>query len=328
MIVGRRFVSSRSSGLRRHLRGGTPGASALLGAQGGLAAKAVLPAENPPPPCAGAVMSADQKALAVISEYAPKIIEAHEAVQSNAKTMMEHAIVAGELLAKAKKKVGHGKWAEWVQENCKFSARTASDYMRMAEHKKQIGRASADSICGALKTLAKPKPEKKEARLVETPPLPGEPAPKPWTEERRWTEEDHAAQIVRDVEASINELRDDVDDIDLLRELVLQKLTFALQPEKPPTEETAKRRGRPPGAKNKPKEPANADPYAAMKAFGGTPMPVEGNGVDPDASAEARKAMFDEAPEPAPPAAASPVVPEDGSIPDWLKRDQQDGRAA
>jgi Protein of unknown function (DUF3102) len=72
------------------------------------------------------MMNAEQKALAVINDFAPKIIAAHEAVQSNAKTMMEYAIVAGELLVRAKKKVGHGNWANWVVENCKFSARTAT----------------------------------------------------------------------------------------------------------------------------------------------------------------------------------------------------------
>ena len=107
-------------------------------------------------------MVSDQKALAVINEYAPKIIEAHKGVQGNATTMMEHAIAAGELLIKAKKKVGHGKWAEWVTENCHFSDRTARDYMRMAEHKKQIGRDLPISICGALAKLAKPKPKAKK----------------------------------------------------------------------------------------------------------------------------------------------------------------------
>jgi hypothetical protein len=37
--------------------------------------------------------------------------------------------------------------------------------------------------------------------------------------------------------------------------------------------------------------------------------------------------MFDEMPAPSA-EPTTPIVPEDGSIPDWLKRDQQDGRAA
>jgi hypothetical protein len=113
-------------------------------------------------------VNAEQKALAVINDFAPKIIEAHAAVQGNAKTMMEFAILAGELLTKAKKKVPHGQWAAWVEKNCKFSARTASDYMRMAEHKKQIGRDLPISICGALAKLAKPKPEKKPEQEQES----------------------------------------------------------------------------------------------------------------------------------------------------------------
>jgi hypothetical protein len=46
----------------------------------------------------------------------------------------------------------------------------------------------------------------------------------------RATEEDYAAAIVRDVEISISNLESEVDDLDLLRELILQKLTFSLGP--------------------------------------------------------------------------------------------------
>jgi hypothetical protein len=63
---------------------------------------------------------------------------------------------------------GRGKWAEWVTENCHFSDRTARDYMRMAEHKKQIGRDLPISICGALAKLAKPKPKAKKTRKRES----------------------------------------------------------------------------------------------------------------------------------------------------------------
>jgi hypothetical protein len=281
-------------------------------------------------------MSADRKALAVINEYAPKIIEAHAAVQSNAKTMMEHAIVAGELLSKAKKKVGHGEWAEWVQENCKFSARTASDYMRMAEHKKEIGRASADSICGALKTLAKPKQttEKESAPKTAGPPE----SDSGVDEQKELTLEERADAIVLEIMAELDEVDDD-DNADLLGDLILQKLAFALKKVTPSAE---KKRGRPAGSKNKPKDPptpgekhATAVQEQADEVAAKLPKSwdLPGNDVDNDRSAEARKAMFDDSPEPAPPPASSaeptsPVVPDDGSIPDWLKRDQQDGRAA
>jgi hypothetical protein len=53
---------------------------------------------------------------------------------------------------------------------------------------------------------------------------PGEP---PW---HRSTEEDYAAAILRDVEISISNLEGEVDDLDLLRELILQNLTFSHRP--------------------------------------------------------------------------------------------------
>jgi hypothetical protein len=97
-----------------------------------------------------------------------------------------------------------------------------------------------------------------------------------------------------------------------LRRRVLQKLAFALNRGIAlKKKETPSKRGRPPGAKNKPKEPASADPFAAKKAFGGTPMPVEGNDVDNDASAEERKAIFEEAPGPEASPEPTPPIPGD-----------------
>ena len=137
----------------------------------------------------------------------------------------------------------------------------------------------------------------------------------------QWTEEDYAAQIVRDVEGEVANLEGQVADLDLLRELILQKLTFAFKGDSAadarealysaePAEEVAKRRGRPPGSKNKPK--VEAEP---------------GNGVDTEASAEAMKAKFDEAPADQ---AASPAagLPPDLSIPESLRRYPEEGAAA
>ena len=226
-------------------------------------------------------MVSDQKALAVINEYAPKIIEAHKGVQGNATTMMEHAIAAGELLIKAKKKVGHGKWAEWVTENCHFSDRTARDYMRMAEHKKQIGRDLPISICGALAKLAKPKSKaKKDSKEGKPHSEPeNEPQPALSPDDYRHTEEDVAASIVRNVETEVAAWESDGLDLDLVRELIMQKLKFAFagKEETPAVAAPKKKPGRPKGSRNK------------SKASNGT-EPATGNGVDADTSADARKA--------------------------------------
>ena len=97
-----------------------------------------------------------------------------------------------------------------------------------------------------------------------------------------WTEEDHAAQIVREVEEEVANLEGEVADIDLLRELILQKLTFAFRKvesaERVPNAAGNRRRrekkprGRPPGSKNKPKDrDAARDASAGTRRWHGPP---------------------------------------------------------
>jgi hypothetical protein len=144
----------------------------------------------------------------------------------------------------------------------------------------------------------------------------------------RLTEEDYAAQIVRDVEREIANLDGEVADLDLLRELILQKLTFAFKGgesteqsapaiESSPEPAPARRPGRPWGSKNKPKEAAAPTPEPART----------GNDVDTDATAEARKAAAAAA-EAAGPEPPSESTPDDGSIPGFLRRAPEAGAAA
>jgi hypothetical protein len=129
------------------------------------------------------------------------------------------------------------------------------------------------------------------------------------SQEYRLTEDDYAAQIVRDVEAEIANLENVVDDPNLLRELILQKLALAFKDgegversaaaiESSPEPAPAKKRGRPPGSKNKPKEAAPAEePPEPAPATGAPAAPTTtaaGNGVDPEGSAKERGAYYDD----------------------------------
>jgi hypothetical protein len=82
----------------------------------------------------------------------------------------------------------------------------------------------------------------------------------------RLTEEEHAAQIVRDVEGEIANLDGEDLDLELVRELVLQKLTFSFKGEAAEkvkdAEPPAKRLGRPPGSKNKARDARSQQAYA------------------------------------------------------------------
>jgi hypothetical protein len=124
-----------------------------------------------------------------------------------------------------------------------------------------------------------------------------------------WTEEDYAAQIARDVEAEIANLEGEVADLDLVRELVLQKLTFAFKGDATPEPAPAKKRGRPRGSPNKLKEAAPLEP-----------APATGNEGNPEAEAETmqeKMAALSEAEE-SPPIAPQP---DDGlGIPGSLRR--------
>ena len=86
----------------------------------------------------------------------------HEVVKAE-KPALPHAIKCGELLNLAKEnvKAEKMKWGEWLKVNCPDIAQeTASLYMRLAEHKKLIGKAK--SIREARELLPKAKPRGRE----------------------------------------------------------------------------------------------------------------------------------------------------------------------
>ena len=99
-----------------------------------------------------------------LTELAARINEAYEAVASAQKGTLEYAIKTGELLQEAKNKIKHGEWSKWLKLNCpNISARTARDYMKLAEQQARIPnrqRAADLSIRGALRAI-KPQPEPK-----------------------------------------------------------------------------------------------------------------------------------------------------------------------
>jgi hypothetical protein len=63
---------------------------------------------------------------------AEEINAEHERAYGKATEALEHARRAEELLLQAKKVLGHGQWLPWLKEHCRFSARTAQGYMRLA----------------------------------------------------------------------------------------------------------------------------------------------------------------------------------------------------
>ena len=92
-----------------------------------------------------------------LSHLAKSIDREHAAAESTARTALEHAVNAGKMLAEAKAAVGHGGWAGWVADNCRFSLRTAQVYMRLAANAGELANAQTTAlltIANAVKSLA------------------------------------------------------------------------------------------------------------------------------------------------------------------------------
>lgn len=75
---------------------------------------------------------------------AAKIRRAHRALLASDRESLRHAIRAGTYLREAKAKVGHGRWLLWLAQHCRFSERTAQDYVRAADYATSNPHAVAD----------------------------------------------------------------------------------------------------------------------------------------------------------------------------------------
>lgn len=80
-----------------------------------------------------------------LSFIAQRINDHHGQATRHAKTAIEHARQAGELLLEAKALVNHGEWIGWLADNCAVSPRQAQRYMRVATHWELIAKNDAAS---------------------------------------------------------------------------------------------------------------------------------------------------------------------------------------
>ena len=96
-----------------------------------------------------------------LDDLAEKIKLCAKDVIESSQDAIKSAIAAGGHLIKAKKRVVHGKWGPWLKENFEFSQGTASNWMRMWEHKEDIMDLTRDDKNGmtvnkALQLIAEP----------------------------------------------------------------------------------------------------------------------------------------------------------------------------
>jgi hypothetical protein len=103
-----------------------------------------------------------------LAHLAAQINAEHAAVVTAARTCLEHAKRAGELLAQAKEHCDHGNWLPWLRANVEFSERTAQGYLQVAQHWDELQanpQPVADlTLRGALDLLAVPRASPLEKR--------------------------------------------------------------------------------------------------------------------------------------------------------------------
>lgn len=87
---------------------------------------------------------------------AAQINSEHASGLDNARSAVEHARRAGELLLQAKQRLRHGEWLPWLETNCPdVSARSATGYMQVARHPPEV--LESQTLRKALARLSKPK---------------------------------------------------------------------------------------------------------------------------------------------------------------------------
>ena len=113
----------------------------------------------------------DQQALSLPS-LATEINAKHSQTINSARTTLESAREAGELLIEAKSLVDHGQWGTWLSENCPdLSQRTANEYKQVANCWEAIESKLAVTanltIGSALSAIAKPKEQAEPTAKLE-----------------------------------------------------------------------------------------------------------------------------------------------------------------
>lgn len=97
-------------------------------------------------------------------DLATEINQCHLACKSAARSMVEHALRAGEYLIQAKEQCAHGEWQDWLEANCHFAARTARAYMQLAAKYPALDEAKRQRVANmplreAMRLIAPPKEE-------------------------------------------------------------------------------------------------------------------------------------------------------------------------
>jgi Protein of unknown function (DUF3102) len=123
------------------------------------------------PATQASIASTRERPIGSRVEFAAEINAAHAEAERSLRASVMHAVLAGELLLKAKRSIGHGHWADWLSENIDFSDRLAQAYMRLARLPAEKRNAVADlplrEALSAIRSREKQLAEERTARKSE-----------------------------------------------------------------------------------------------------------------------------------------------------------------
>jgi hypothetical protein len=107
----------------------------------------------------------------ILDDLVTQINKAHGQVEQAFSSAMDHALVVGDLLLKAKSQLKHGEFKPWITNNCEFSDRMARAYMRVAEQFPKLPdeerqRVADMSLRGVLKLFASPGSKPRRSRVI------------------------------------------------------------------------------------------------------------------------------------------------------------------
>jgi hypothetical protein len=77
----------------------------------------------------------------------------HSEICGAARTTIEKAIRIGELLTAQKSSLKHGEWLPWLKANVQFTARTASNYLRVFENRIRLKSETISDLSDAYNVL-------------------------------------------------------------------------------------------------------------------------------------------------------------------------------
>ena len=73
-----------------------------------------------------------------LDDLAQRIKTEHQDIIRAKRNIVERAMKIGDWLKEAKATLGHGNFTTWRERNCELSARTATNYMRLADNRAKI----------------------------------------------------------------------------------------------------------------------------------------------------------------------------------------------